>query len=166
MKFYRYMGMDEFSKLTRGEELVNLENFAETKNSTAVGFCFLPEWTAASGYIEDICSGCCEEAWYELDAVEMHSVLNTTFMFDQEDFKILVEFEGDKNLFCKSKASYVNPFSPTLDSGIFVEELCVTKYNRDILRPIRYAIADEWGVEGSRRFENDIENVMWYEVNL
>ncbi|MFR2774847.1 MAG: hypothetical protein ACLTBR_03340 [Anaerostipes sp.] len=164
MKFYRYMSLEEFDKLTRGEELVNLENFAETKNSTAVGFCFLPEWTIASGYAEDVYTDEYEEMWYELDAVEMHSVLNTTSIFDEE--KILVEFEGDKNLFHKSEASYVNPFTQTLDSGISVEELCATRYNRDILRPIRYAMANMFGVEGNRKQYNDFNSVIWYAVNL
>lgn len=123
---YRYMSMAEFKKLMAGEELVN--NDPHNGQATdSVGFCFLPSIIRLEK--NGICRHCSPN-----DAIR--------FLAGIVSEDVLVEFQT-KAGFKKACGRYENPWNHDLDpfaapDYVYVGELSLTAYSRELLRPVRY----------------------------
>lgn len=141
MKVYRYMSLDEFTKLTSGIELHNNKKHNVENDTDSIGFCFLPEETTfvASNFGED--------------PVEVSFSPMSCYQFLYgivSDDAILVEFEALQD-FSVSKGTYADPIYQEWGNIIIIDELCTRSYSRDTCKPLRYCYAGEW---------------QWYSLNL
>lgn len=152
-KVYRYMSLDEFSKLTAGLEIENKNQFGNCKTFSN-GFCFLSR-NIITEYIT--------ESYYETHAEQelirkiYDPVFAYNFLSGIVSNEILVEFEvsPESNL-TKSIGTYARPFSDDWDATMTIREYCTVKYNRNTLIPTRYTLDFE---------KKSFSDCIWYNVN-
>ena len=132
MKYYRYMSAKEFNLLTAGCKLVHTGKFHARTISN--GFCFLGEKTNFSVWDEDG-----EEINFTYTPEQCLLYLEGIVSDD-----VLVEFESEMEL-TKSWGTYADPTCISgYDGTIDPAEYCIKEYDREIMRPVRYCVGDNW----------------------
>ena len=134
-KFYRYMSMAEFTKMSAGADIIGKKSF--NCRTTSTGVCFLAEQTL------------CED--------EDHKAIVTPeqafdFLDGIVSDDIVVEFEAKQDL-TESYGVYASIFCGGFYDRMVVTEYCVPSYNRDNMIPVRYGMIKRY---------NEIE---WYPFN-
>lgn len=145
MKFYRYMSLEEFAKLSNGCDICGHKHHARRTSSN--GVCFLGEHTTFVSYWDYD-----DAKEYTFSALDCYSFLSGIVSSD-----VLVEFEADSNILTESYGLYADPINMDYDTIIDIKEYCISMYNRDIMHPIRYTLGDSDG-----KFT---DNSIWYDFN-
>lgn len=153
MKLYRYMSLEEFSKLTSGCELVNNKTWSKECRSTSTGFCFLPESACTSWNDRHVGPA---EAIKFLSGVVSTACINTF-----NTYYLLVEMEcTTPQVLTEGTGVYAVPFTwGEVDyyDRMDVQEFSCTSYSRRTFVPTRYAIViDE--IVG--------HTATWYDTNV
>ena len=117
MKVYRYMSLKEFSKMSAGCDIVG--KVFHAAHTTGHGVFFLPE---TCGYAPE-------------RFLDFLSGIVTS--------DVMVEFEVNCP-YDDSYGTYADPDNWDWYSTITVHEVCVEKYNRDEMIPVRYYIPDDY----------------------
>ena len=138
-KFYRYMSLKEFQKLSIGLKLENKSNHSGSRRTESNGFCFLPEITKFTSNFEDFNEETNEEFSYsvesEFDAVQCYSFLEGIVTND-----VLVEFENISEELNESFGIYADPVNMDFYETIAITEYCTETYSIETMRPTRYAL--------------------------
>lgn len=149
MKLYRYMSLEEFSKLTSGCMLTNTTKWGGECRSTSEGFCFLPEsaktdWEGRSAN--------------PVEAISFLSGVVSTACFNTSSwYYLLVEMEcTTPEVLTEGEGIYAVPFrwGAAYDDRMGVQEFSCTSYSRDTFIPTRYAL-----------IENE-KTATWYDTNV
>ena len=129
MKFYRYMSIAEFAKVTAGVPLVYC-NGAHKARTSSEGFCFLPEvirFTSEDGTENEMTP---EQAIRFLSGIVTDDVL--------------VEFEADSATLHEGFGIYADPYCCYWDAVIAVTEYSCDAYSRETMEPLRYNVGGVW----------------------
>lgn len=132
MKYYRFMSLNEMSKLSAGMDIVGKRHYDCRTNS--VGVCFLGEKTVDNNE-------------HEYSPIECYEFLSG-IVSDE----VLVEFESSLEL-KTSYGIYADPYGMYEDL-ISITEYNHTMYNRETMKPLRYAMVDNYS-----------SNWAWYDFN-
>lgn len=135
MKFYRYMSMKEFEKMSMGIDIVGKESFKARTTST--GVCFLAEKVV------------CRDVTGNYTLSPENSL---EFLYGVVDNEVLVEFDTNIEL-RQSNGVYASLCGSWCDT-MTVEEYCIPSYNRDAMKPLRYGFVELWN-----------DKVEWYPFN-
>lgn len=124
MKFYRYMSMKEFQKMSAGCDIFGKNSFKARTNSE--GVCFLGENTL----VDD----------RDFSPIQCYIFLNGIVSSD-----ILVEFEAADGVELEEAFGiYADPYGDYYDC-MSITEYNLPMYNRDIMRPVRYCMGNPYG---------------------
>lgn len=136
--YYRFMSLNEFSKLTAGC-ILESDNKFKTFRTDSEGFCFLAEKTEIDGL-----NGC-----YFFDPLSCLEFLSGIVSKD-----ILVKFETKLEL-TESCGVYADPTTDEWGDTIDIKEYCISKYDIETMKPVAYTMdTDRW-----------IKNKKWYLCN-
>lgn len=138
-KFYRYMSLNELSKLSWGLDIVGKNWFNARTDSE--GVCFLGEHTLVDN----------GEYSADFSALDCYQFLGGIVCPD-----ILVEFEATVELE-ESFGVYADPFTSSWYDSICIVEYNLPMYNRDTMIPLRYTLGDASG-----KFTR---KAIWYDFN-
>ena len=127
MKFYRFMSMKEFNKMSSGVDIVGKKSF-EAYRTTSTGVCFLSE--------QILCKDDEHKATINVEKAY-------DFLYGVVSNDIVVEFECRQKM-TESYGIYASIFGP---DTMVVTEYCVPSYNRDNMIPVRYGTIDDWLIE-------------------
>lgn len=120
MRIYRFMSFREFNLMEAGCDIVGKTHYKARTTST--GVCFLPTFVEA----------------YEYDYV-FEPDQYYRFMSGVVTADVLVEFEADRSLFTVGYGTYSFPYG-IWDDFMDVMEYSIPYYNREIIKPVRYAM--------------------------
>ncbi len=123
MFVYRFMSEKEFYLVTSGCQIVG-KRYHKCKTSSK-GVCFLPEKV-------NFYSGSQEYSWEPEYCFR--------FMLGIVSDEVLVKFEVINANLIKSSGIYADPIDDDWYARITIEELCIPFYDREMLRPVAYAI--------------------------
>jgi hypothetical protein len=127
MKFYRFMSMKEFNKMSSGADIVGKKSFEARTTST--GVCFLSEQTLCKD--DDHKTTINVEQAYE-------------FLCGIVSDDIVVEFECRQEM-TESYGIYASIFGTTAYfATMVVTEYCTPSYNRENMIPVRYGMIDDY----------------------
>lgn len=127
MKYYRFLGEDEFAAIRNGDTLVN-KNAHIGQRTSSVGFCFLREDSRAMGGMYE----------YGLDPDDPLGTALEMIGGCMGDDTYFVEFETDQdNRFLEGFGVYADAMSPGWYDRVSVNEYSVTEYSTDWLRPLK-----------------------------
>ena len=129
MKVYRYMSDKEFFACNSGLDILPYQKKYKARTTSKV-FCFLPEIVTFHGQYGDG-----TPYTQRTDAEHCYSFLSGIVTND-----VLVEFDAPETFFRKSEGIYADPYSDSWNDFIEMEELFCDFYNRDVLKPLRYAV--------------------------
>ena len=135
MKFYRFMSMKEFNKMSSGADITGKKSFEARTTST--GVCFLAEKVVC----HDVTGNYTLSPEKALD-----------FLYGVVDNEVLVEFNTDMEL-RQSTGVYASLCGGWCDT-MTVEEYCIPSYNRNTMKPLRYGFVELWN-----------DKVEWYPFN-
>lgn len=127
MYVFRFMSEKEFAMVTSGCDVVGKRHYKARTNSS--GVCFLPE-------IVNFISHGKEFAYSPEQCFEFLSGIVSD--------DVLVKFEVINAEFTKSYGIYADPEDYDWFARIKIDELCIPKYNREMLKPVGYAIIEDW----------------------
>ena len=126
MKFYRFMSMKEFNKMSSGVDIVGKKSFKARTTSTAV--CFLSEHTL------------CKDDEHKA-TINVEKAYDFLYGIVSDD--IVVEFEARQEM-TESYGVYTSIFGP---DTMVMTEYCTPSYNRNNMIPVRYGMIDDWRFE-------------------
>lgn len=130
-KFYRYMSEAEFKKLMNGEVLFNPKK-RSVEHTNSNGFCFLAETTTFT--TRDWNGNLQEYAW---------SADYCDFLDGIVSDDMLVEFEvKSPDLLQEGFGVYMNPITTKHDKTIRISEYSCHTYDKTVLKPLRFKVAD------------------------
>lgn len=127
MKFYRFMSMKEFNKMSSGNDIIGKKSF-EAYRTTSTGVCFLSEQT--------LCKDDDHKATINVEKAY-------DFLYGIVSNDIVVEFESRQEM-TESYGIYASIFGA---NTMIVTEYCVPSYNRENMIPVRYGTIDDWSIE-------------------
>ena len=125
MKFYRFMSMKEFNKMSSGVDITGKKSFEARTTST--GVCFLSEQT--------LCKDDNHKATINVEQAY-------DFLCGIVSDDIIVEFEARQEM-TESYGVYASIFGTAYFDTMVVTEYCVPSYNRDNMIPVRYGMIDD-----------------------
>ena len=129
MKFYRYMSLEEFVKMSTGKDMqANYHQQFTHNNTNSKGFCFLASKTVGKSTRND--------ETYEFSAEECLKFLGG-IVCDE----ILVEFEDTDTLEWEWKYGYGRYANPYDHGDMKINEYSLLEYNKSDLKPLRYVIS-------------------------
>lgn len=145
-KIYRFMSVDELSKVLLGKQLINTTDWSVHCKSTGHGFCFLEktftghffsEYEDFSPYtktwtIEDF-----KEEWKELALLHFRNELYSQCNLFQSETdvylnSVVVEFINKGQKLDKTIGGY--------NSLGTIHEYCTTSYSKETLQPVRFSM--------------------------
>ena len=129
MKFYRFMSMKEFNKMSSGNDIIGKKSFKARTTST--GVCFLSE--------KILCKDDDHKATINVEKAY-------DFLYGVVSDDIVVEFESRQEM-TESYGIYASIFGSAYFDTMVVTEYCVPSYNRDNMIPVRYGTIDDWRIE-------------------
>lgn len=138
MKVYRFMSKWEFDYMIQGGIIVGCKSYKARTNSS--GVCFFPEYLDASN----------GEYYWSIFPWEYHCFFKGC---SRREYNVLVEFEADPSIFTEAYGVYADPEGDYYDRMV-VNELNIPRYSRDVIKPLRYSVPDEFGECG----------IEWWEV--
>jgi len=129
MKFYRYMSIEEFVKMSTGKDMqANYHQQFTHNNTNSKGFCFLASKTVGKSTRND--------ETYEFSAEECLKFLGGIVCNE-----ILVEFEDTDTLEWEWNYGY-GRYANLYDHGdMIINEYSLLEYNKSDLKPLRYVIS-------------------------
>lgn len=133
MKIYKFMSAYELRRILEGETLKKYTEWSCLALSDAKGFCFFPETIHLS-------ASCLDDSCYEDDYERQEWEVGIDGIYENNlknwiDADILVEFENNGLEFEDACGVYPDPWY----TAVQADELCTCMYNRNVLKPIRFA---------------------------
>lgn len=122
MKFYRFMSMKEFNKMSSGVDIVGKKSFEYRTTST--GVCFLSE--------KIVCRDADNKATINVEQAY-------DFLCGIVSDDIVVEFESRQEM-TRSYGVYASIFGSAYFKTMVVTEYCTPSYNRENMIPVRYGM--------------------------
>lgn len=146
---FRYMSEKEFNLVTSGNVIVGKRHFKARTNSS--GICFLP------AKVEFYSNG----IKYEFTPEQCFE-----FLYGIVSDDVLVKFEVIDADLTESYGVYADPIDHGWFSRITITELCIPYYDREMLKPVAYAIQDPfaYAIPNGKSLDWEAE-WKWFEYN-
>jgi len=126
MKLYRYMSINEFTKMSTGKTMEPYHKEFVGYETESKGFCFISESTPVD---------------YNNNTYELTPIESLNFLKNIVCEEILVEFETTDDIeYNEGKAQYANPISEYNQEDMEIIEFSCDKYNKYTLIPKRYIL--------------------------